>query len=227
MKEVQVSSTSGAPERKVEKSDTQPVVNSKEYGLPLEKESCPPSRNEYQDVGHTSQQPSPFSLSHNRLYGRDQEEQLLLQAYERAITTPSSELVLISGPSGTGKTTLARTLRKQKGFFLSGKFEEMSQEPYAVFVEALTEYADRMYDTSPQRTTFAKRVDRQHGQFRRRTLDGSYSGANQSHGTPTTCVSGVGASSPAAIPVRLWYARQGHLYGASAGRLYGRPSVGR
>jgi predicted ATPase len=90
---------------------------------------------------------SVFNLSRKRLYGRDTEEQQLLEAYQRNLS--SSELVLIVGPSGTGKTTLAQTLRKQQGWFLSGKFEEMSKEPYKVFVEALTEYADRIYDTSP------------------------------------------------------------------------------
>ena len=85
-----------------------------------------------------------------RLFGRDEEEQQLLQAYGRAMASATSELVLIRGVSGSGKTTLAQTLRQQQGWFLSGKFEEMSQEPYAVFVQALTEYADRIYDTSPQ-----------------------------------------------------------------------------
>ncbi len=98
--------------------------------------------------------PPPMSFQHHqpKLYGRQLEKELLSEAYHRS-RSYSPEVVLIQGRSGTGKTALANTLRplveRDAGYFISGKFEDrMDREPYAVFVEALDQYADLLLSES-------------------------------------------------------------------------------
>jgi predicted ATPase len=83
----------------------------------------------------------------------DRVEVVLLQrAFQRGLqeqphATKNATFLLITGPSGTGKTRLARTLRDQVedqgGYFLTGKFSQSNRcpAPYAAFCEALTEFA--------------------------------------------------------------------------------------
>ena len=96
----------------------------------------------------------------HKLYGRQNEEAILLEAFQRTVADCQQELILIQGQPGQGKTALANTLRtvvatKQqhldqvKGFFVTGKFEEQAvHEPYEVFITALTEYVDQVLDAA-------------------------------------------------------------------------------
>jgi predicted ATPase len=113
-------------------------------------------------------------FSKEKLYGRKEEEETLLKAYRQTRQVPlensentccNHQLVLISGRPGTGKTSLASTLRhqvvvKDKGFLVSGKFEPMAlgQEPYEVFASALTEYTDEFLESSSQARVEALRT---------------------------------------------------------------------
>jgi predicted ATPase len=77
------------------------------------------------------------------LIGRQHEEALLMSCFDCAIEEKTREFVLVSGPSGTGKTTLATTLkrkaRRQNVLFISGKFDLCFRgEPYSGIISAVS-----------------------------------------------------------------------------------------
>jgi predicted ATPase/signal transduction histidine kinase/ActR/RegA family two-component response regulator len=75
-----------------------------------------------------SDQPGVFKIS-DRLYGRTHEVALVLAAYERV--HEGNELVLVSGQSGIGKSSLVAAVRQQLeaagALFVSGKFDQYVQ----------------------------------------------------------------------------------------------------
>ncbi len=79
-----------------------------------------------------------------KLYGRENDIATLLSAFERVISRGTPELVMISGYSGVGKSSLVRELYKpiirENGLFISGKFDQYkSNIPYATFGDAFRE----------------------------------------------------------------------------------------
>lgn len=77
-----------------------------------------------------------------KLYGREQELELLLAAFQRVVRQGTTELALISGSSGVGKSSLAHELHKTlvppRGLFASGKFDQFKRDvPYATLAQAL------------------------------------------------------------------------------------------
>jgi histidine kinase len=85
-------------------------------------------------------------LEQGLLFDRRQQIQDLREALQRRLRPDSvPELILIGGASGTGKTVLARKLRRpvqrQGGFFVMGKFDQLQRsEPFAPLVAAMTEF---------------------------------------------------------------------------------------
>ena len=76
-----------------------------------------------------------------RLYGREREIGTLLAAFERVVTYGSTELVLVSGYSGIGKSSVVNELHKvlvrPHGLFASGKFDQYKRDiPYATLGQA-------------------------------------------------------------------------------------------
>jgi PAS domain S-box-containing protein len=76
-----------------------------------------------------------------KLYGRAREVETLLAAFDRIVNHATPELVLVSGHSGIGKTSVVNELHKAlvppRGLFASGKFEQYKRDiPYATLVQA-------------------------------------------------------------------------------------------
>src|SRR3954454_8678684 len=76
-----------------------------------------------------------------KLYGRDREIATLLSCFDRIIKTGVPELVLVSGYSGIGKSSVVDELHKvlvpSRGLFASGKFDQYKRDiPYATVVQA-------------------------------------------------------------------------------------------
>jgi PAS domain S-box-containing protein len=76
-----------------------------------------------------------------KLYGREREIDLLLAAFDRVVTLSAPELVLVSGYSGIGKSSVVNELHKvlvpPRGLFASGKFDQYKRGiPYATLAQA-------------------------------------------------------------------------------------------
>ncbi|WP_017997359.1 ATP-binding sensor histidine kinase [Rhizobium leguminosarum] len=76
-----------------------------------------------------------------KLYGRDDEVETLLTAFERVVSSGAPELVLVSGYSGIGKSAVVNELHKvlvpPHGLFASGKFDQYKRDiPYATLAQA-------------------------------------------------------------------------------------------
>ena len=76
-----------------------------------------------------------------KLYGRDQECKALLDAFDRVVASGKPELVLVSGYSGIGKSSVVNELHKALvptgGLFAGGKFDRYKHDiPYATLAQA-------------------------------------------------------------------------------------------
>lgn len=76
-----------------------------------------------------------------KLYGRGHEIEILLSAFDRMIKSGTPELVLLSGYSGVGKSSVVNELHHRlvpsHGLFASGKFDRYQRDtPYSTLVEA-------------------------------------------------------------------------------------------
>ncbi len=81
-----------------------------------------------------------------KLYGREKEMGKLLQAFGR-VAEGSTELMLVGGYSGVGKSALIREVYKpiteKRGYFISGKFDQLHRNiPYYAFIRAFEEFVD-------------------------------------------------------------------------------------
>ena len=80
-------------------------------------------------------------LMPEKLYGRDREIKTLLDAFDQVVTTGKPNLVLVSGYSGIGKSSVVNELHKvlvpPRGLFASGKFDQYKRDvPYATLAQA-------------------------------------------------------------------------------------------
>ncbi|MGL5062968.1 MAG: trifunctional serine/threonine-protein kinase/ATP-binding protein/sensor histidine kinase [Microcoleus sp.] len=93
-----------------------------------------------------------------KLYGREKELEILLAAFER-VSQPAanpasksrsgSEIMLVTGDSGTGKSSLVKEIQKsiteKRGYFISGKFDRLQQNiPYSALVRAFQELLEQL-----------------------------------------------------------------------------------
>jgi PAS domain S-box-containing protein len=77
-----------------------------------------------------------------KLYGRAAEIDTLLASFDRVVATGAPELVLVSGYSGIGKSSVVSELHKAlvppRGLFAAGKFDQYKRDiPYATLAQAL------------------------------------------------------------------------------------------
>jgi PAS domain S-box-containing protein len=102
---------------------------------------------EWQSHGHIDPFPlgardwSDRLLIPEKLYGREREIAALLAAFDRVVVQGTPELVLISGYSGVGKSSVVNELHKAlvltRGLFASGKFDQYKRDiPYATLAQA-------------------------------------------------------------------------------------------
>ncbi|MEG3889390.1 AAA family ATPase [Microcoleus sp. Z1_A1] len=78
-----------------------------------------------------------------KLYGRETEVQILLDAFGR-VSLGATEMMLVSGYSGIGKTSIVNEVHKPivaaRGYFIAGKFDQFKRNiPYAALIQAFQE----------------------------------------------------------------------------------------
>ncbi|AFY81995.1 AAA family ATPase [Oscillatoria acuminata] len=114
------------------------------YGLKRDLEEC---LRQWQNTEQI--QPFPLATQDSsdrfqlpqKLYGRQQEIAELLSGFERVCSGGQTELMLVAGYSGIGKSALVQEVYKpitrQRGYFISGKFDQLQRDiPYASLVQA-------------------------------------------------------------------------------------------
>ena len=115
------------------------------FGLKADLEIC---LNQLQTIGRIELTLGTKDISERfqipqKLYGRQTEVNTLISAFER-VSHGSSEMVLVAGFSGVGKSALVNEVRKEialrRGYFVSGKFEQFKRNiPYASLIQAFQE----------------------------------------------------------------------------------------
>ncbi len=83
-----------------------------------------------------------------KLYGRSREIEQIHSTFERVLKG-HKEIMLVSGASGYGKTTLIqevyKPLTRQKGYFVSGRFDTLQRnKPYSALLQALQGLATQL-----------------------------------------------------------------------------------
>jgi predicted ATPase/signal transduction histidine kinase/tRNA A-37 threonylcarbamoyl transferase component Bud32 len=109
--------------------------------------------------------PDRFQIP-QKLYGREEQVAALLGAFERVVATGTPELVLVSGYSGIGKSSVVHELQKplvrERGIFLGGKFEELARGiPYSTLVRAFADLVlGLMVEEEPRVTGWRQEIQR-------------------------------------------------------------------
>src|SRR4029079_19417435 len=76
-----------------------------------------------------------------KLYGRTRDVESLLAAFDRVVHSGAPELVLVSGYSGIGKSSVVHELHKAlvppRALFAAGKFDQYKRDiPYSTLAQA-------------------------------------------------------------------------------------------
>ena len=77
----------------------------------------------------------------------------LVAAFDRVVTGGATELVLVSGYAGIGKSSLVNELHKElvppRGLFAAGKFDQYKRDiPYATLAQAFQSLVDQILSKS-------------------------------------------------------------------------------
>ncbi len=89
-----------------------------------------------------------------KLYGREQEVATLMDAFLR-VSQGAAEIMLVSGYSGIGKTSIVNEVHKPivaaKGYFITGKFDQFKRDiPYAALIPAFQELIRQLLTENEQ-----------------------------------------------------------------------------
>jgi predicted ATPase/signal transduction histidine kinase len=87
-----------------------------------------------------------------KLYGRETEVETLLQAFER-VTQGATEIMLVAGLSGIGKTAVVNEVHKpivrQRGYFIKGKYDQFQRNiPFSAFVQCFRDLIKQLLSES-------------------------------------------------------------------------------
>ncbi|QIR40252.1 AAA family ATPase [Tolypothrix sp. PCC 7910] len=87
-----------------------------------------------------------------KLYGRTSEVEILLKAFER-VSTGNTEMLLVAGCSGIGKTAVINEVHKpilqQRGYFIKGKYNQFQRNiPFLGFVQAFQDLISQILSES-------------------------------------------------------------------------------
>ncbi|MCC5813895.1 MAG: AAA family ATPase [Leptospira sp.] len=90
-----------------------------------------------------------------KLYGREKEVSKLIDEYESAMYSGQSRMVLISGYSGIGKSSLVKEIykpmTKSKSHFITGKYDQYNKNiPYSAIIQSLTELIKLILTEPPE-----------------------------------------------------------------------------
>jgi hypothetical protein len=98
-----------------------------------------------------------------KLYGRETEVDNLLAAFER-VSTGCTEIMLVAGFSGIGKSALVqevyKPITKARGYFIAGKFDQFQRNvPYAAVVKAFQSLVKQLLtESETQLTTWKEKL---------------------------------------------------------------------
>ncbi|RKH63905.1 serine/threonine protein kinase, partial [Corallococcus aberystwythensis] len=122
----------------------------------------------------SNQRIEPFALGASDALGqlrtpqllplREAELEQLRAAFERVVAVKLPELVLVMGEGGVGKSSLVNQLRStvldRGGLFLTGKFDQQQEAPYAAFVRAFQPlFRQLATEDAPQKARWQERLD--------------------------------------------------------------------
>ena len=98
-----------------------------------------------------------------KLYGRAREVETLLASFDRIVKSGAPELVLVSGYSGIGKSSVVNELHKvlvpPRGLFASGKFDQYKRDiPYSTLAQAFQSLVRPLLGTSDNELRAWRRV---------------------------------------------------------------------
>eukprot|EP01125_Pyxidicula_operculata_P017877 TRINITY_DN630_c0_g1_i1.p1 TRINITY_DN630_c0_g1~~TRINITY_DN630_c0_g1_i1.p1 ORF type:complete len:2018 (-),score=342.67 TRINITY_DN630_c0_g1_i1:1616-7624(-) len=95
------------------------------------------------------------------LYGRKVQKKVLLESFDRVSQGSIPQIfVLVAGYSGIGKTSLVfevqKSLTKDRGYFISGKYDQFKCVPYYPFIMAITSWVRMVLCESEERVKYWK-----------------------------------------------------------------------
>ncbi|MGK5091916.1 AAA family ATPase [Deltaproteobacteria bacterium TL4] len=95
-----------------------------------------------------------------KLYGREREVHQMLQSFDRMLER-GTQMMMVSGYPGTGKTTLIAEIHKKlvekQGFFISGKFDQFKRnEPYSALSQAFRDLTKQLLSETDEKLLYWK-----------------------------------------------------------------------